>query len=466
MALFVPKQLITLAQLFKRNGEKLYLVGGFIRNQLVGVKDSDNIDIDVCGSCSCEKIIKFCEKTDFKVKYKSEEFGVLAITNGITVEYARFRQDIYNLNGVHIPQNVEFITDLNKDANRRDFRCNAVYYDILEEEFIDPLDGLGDIGKKIVRTTLKPDDVFKGDGERILRMIRVAITLGFGIDEKTYESAKRNIRKLENLSMARIRDEFSQIVLADTEYPYLSDTKMAHARGVNMLADLGALKYILPALEDIRQSGIIEDTGKPLFEHVMNVFAFSRPEVRLSALLHDVGKAKAKLNYGNFNGEEEYAQVIIEKNLGLNGLNYSKKIVERVKKVVLGVNFDKFGLEIAKNVRHFIFENYENINLIIHLKNAISMDKTSRHRLSYSAGILKKHLEKMEKNNTPLTLDRLNIKGDMLIRAFPELRIDKTGELLNKLQYICIDKPRLNNEIDLLKTAEKLINKRKSIYKE
>lgn len=466
MFIRVPKPVEELARIFKKNKEKLYLVGGFVRNQIIGISDEENLDIDVCSSCKPQKVIEMLKGSEFSARYLSEEMGVVEILGKIRVEHATFRREKYAFSGVHLPENVEFIDDLSIDAERRDFRCNAIYYDILEDEIVDPLGGVDDTRKKIVQTTISPEKVFEADGERILRMVRIACSLGFNIDDKTYEAAKQNAYKIGSLTNTRKREEFSQIVLADTDYPFLPDKKFAHARGINMLADLGALKYLLPALEEIRTSGIIEDRGKPLYDHLMNVFALSAPEVRLSALLHDVGKAEAMLKFGNFNGEEEFAEVIIEKNLGIEGLNYPKKIVERVKRVVLGVNFNKHGLESAKNMRRFIIRNYEDIDLIVKLKNAIALDKSGFKRYSFSSRQLEKTYIKMKKNNTPFTVGELKISGSQIIKAFANVKVSTLHDLLDEMLLKCAEKPYLNTEFNLLNLAEKLINKKNSIYKE
>ncbi len=464
MLVVVPKPVKELAEIFRKNKEKLYLVGGYIRNQRLGVPEDQNLDIDVCSSAKPDKVIKMLSGTKFSANYMNEELGVIEIIGGLRVEHATFRKEKYHFSGVHLPENVEFIDDINQDALRRDFRCNAVYYDILEEEIVDPLDGMEDIKKRIIRTTMSPKEVFYGDGERILRMVRFACTLGFDIDDETYQEAKKNVEKLKNVSSTRKREEFSEIVLADTKYPFLPDIRFAHARGINMLADLGALKYILPALDWIKDSNIIEDRGKFLYEHVVNVFAMSSPNVRLSALLHDVGKAKALLEYGNFHGNEEYAPVIIENNLGMNGLCFPKAVVERVKKVVSCVDFNKHGLETRKNIRHFIAENHDVVDLVIELKNAIALDKSGHRSASFSAGMLKRVWARMKQDHTPLTLAELNIKGDKLIETFPELKVNRTGALLNRLLYKCIDNPGLNQEQKLLAEAEKLLKKPRNEY--
>ena len=466
MFIRVPKDLIELAEIFEKNKEKLYIVGGFIRNQIIGIPDKYNTDIDVCSSALPEKILKMLENTAFKANYMNKELGVLEIENNIRVEHATFREEKYSMPGVHIPDNVKFIKDINKDAQRRDFKCNAIYYDILEKEIVDPLGGVKDIEKKIISTTLDPKFVFVSDAERILRMVRFACTLGFNINDETYEEAKNNAYKLQYISKTRKREEFSRIVLADTKFDFLPETKNAHARGINMLADLGALKYVLPALDDIKNGLLIEDTGKYLFEHIMNVFMFSQPQVRLSALLHDVGKAKVYEKYKNFNGSQEMANIIIESNLGEEGLGYSKKIVERVKNVVFGVDFNKYGFESAKNIRKFIIENNENIELIIALRNAIIKDKKGAIGKHFGLNRIYYIYNNMLKTKAPMRISDLKINGNDIIERFKDVNVKKLSDLLNKILIIVAGKPYMNNKETLLILVGKHINKKKSIYKE
>lgn len=466
MVISVPGELITLAKIFKKNNETLYLVGGYIRNKILGIADEYNLDIDVASSAKPDKIVKMLEGTEFSCSYMNKELGVLEIKNTLRVEHATFRREIYEAKGAHIPNNVEFIKSLDEDAKRRDFKCNAIYYDILEEEIIDPLDGFKDINNKLISTTLDAEVVFEDDGERILRMVRFAAQFGFEIEKTTYAAAKRNVAKLRLISKTRIREEFSRIVLADTKYPLLTGTKYAHARGVMMLKDIGALKYILPSLDEISKTAIYEDRGKLLFEHVMNVFALSSPEVRLSALLHDAGKAKSLMQFGNFNGSEDFTPVIIENELGVMGLGYSKKIVERVKKVVIAQDFNKYGLESAKNIRHFIRDNHEVIDLILALKKATTLERTSKTTLSYNYLRIKKIYDKMLMQNTPFELSDLNINGDDILQTFPQIRENRIGKLLDKLLDKCVDKPTLNAKEKLLNKAEKIILRDKDEYLE
>ena len=464
MKIRVPDELNRLAHLFYLNKEKLYIVGGFVRNQIMGFPDKYNVDIDVCSSATPEKIFEILKDSEFSVKYMNEDVGVLEIKGNIRVEHATFRKEKYALAGVHLPNNVEFVKDLSIDALRRDFRCNAVYYDIIKEEIVDPLDGVKDIEKKLIRTTQDPKEVFANDAERILRMVRFASTLGFKIDNETYNEAKNNVYKLKFISSYRKREELSKILLADTKYDFLTNIKFAHARGLVFLDDLDALRYLLPALVEIKENDYNYAKGKSLYEHILNVFAVSDKEVRLSALLHDVGKAKAKLEFGNLSGATEIASIIIEKNLGNEGLGFSKKIVERVKNVVFCADFNKLGLESVKNIKRFIIDNKENLWLIIKLQNAIRYEKSGLKRKSIRANKLNKIYEEMLSKGTPMSVSDLNIRGDVIIKKISDIRVNKISTLLKELLYKCVDWPAYNNEEDLIRLAKKITSKNKEEY--
>lgn len=466
MNIRVPEELIILAKIFNKNKEKLYIVGGFVRNQILGIPDKYNLDIDICSSALPEKVVSMLENSKFSTRYMSEESGVLEIKGNIRVEHATFRTEKYNLPGVHVPNNVEFIKDINIDAKRRDFTCNAIYYDILENEIIDPFNGVKDIYSKIIRTVIEPQEVFKNDAERILRMVRFACTLGFNIEEKTYKEAKNNIHKIKFLSAQRKREEFSKIVLADTKFNFLTDIKHAHTRGIKILLDLNAMEFLLPALHAINNSGIIEDRGKPLIDHIINVFDFSKPEVRLSALLHDVGKARAILEFRKFLGAREFADVIIEANLGQEGLCFPKKVVERVKKVVSGLDFNKYCLETERNIKIFIIENIDIIELILALKNAVAFDKSKMKRYSLSSYRLLKVYNKMIATHTPTNVNELKIKGDEIIKLYPTIKLNTLSILLKNILLKVINRPALNNKKDIVKILEKLIKSKKDYYLE
>ena len=147
-------------------------------------------------------------------------------------EYTAFRVDSYpSGSGVHSPVSVRFTDDILQDAKRRDFKCNAVYYDLSQEKLVDPLGGIVDIKNGILSTADAPDITLGQDGLRIMRMIRFVSTLGYGVEEQTLASAKKLAAGLNDISVERIREELDKILAGDN-----------CRKALELLNEIGALK--------------------------------------------------------------------------------------------------------------------------------------------------------------------------------------------------------------------------------
>ena len=423
MLFVINEELRELAELFNKHNIDLYIVGGYVRNKILGVPDYQNVDIDLSSSATPSLVQKIIKNSDYTIDNIENPFGVIKIKyNNKTYEHATFRTEKYDVAGFHNPSNVEFIDDIEKDALRRDFKCNAVYYNIYKDEIIDPLGGVRDINNKIISTTRTPADVFNDDSERIMRMVRQAVSLGFNIDDETYACANRNSFKLKYLPKNKIKTEFEKILFADNKYPLLPNTKFAHARGVLLLAEINALKYILPMLQTIYYKNIIDDRGRNLFNHIIETFKLCEGnsiELRLALLVHDYGKAQTLIENNNFFGNEEIGEVLIEQELGPTGLEYNRKIVNNVKKIVVNQNFDNYIIEPLWKVRLFIINNYLQINNIILLKKYISLNK----------------YDKIKFNIKKLIVEYNKIKDGVYIKGVNELNITAT-DIINKYKTI------------------------------
>jgi len=373
MLFVINEELRNLAELFHKKKNSLYIVGGFVRNKLLGIPDYLNLDIDLCSAATPSDVEKILKNTEFSVEDINKTFGVIRIKGKEGIyEHATFRTEKYDFAGLHNPSNVEFIDSLETDSIRRDFRCNAVYYDIYKDEIIDPLGGVKDIKKRLIRTTRDPKIVFNDDSERILRMVRQASSLGFTIEKSTFESARANSFKVQYLTRTRIRHEFEKIITSDTFYPYLSNTKQAHKRGVQLLVELDVLRYILPTLSKISKLDIRDDMSRNLFNHIVEVFENCKEsdlELRYAILMHDYGKAEALLQNKSFFGHENLTNSLIENELGDAGLMYSKQTIKNIKNIIHGIDFHPTIFDSKYKIRKFIINNILCINNIILIKN-------------------------------------------------------------------------------------------------
>lgn len=201
------KELIKLAKLFDKHGAALYVVGGYVRDE---IKGDVNDDIDITSNLSPSEIRDFCEKK-FKITDVSKKLGTVLIEGKtLRAEYTPFRSEQYDSKFAHSPSKISFEKDLAKDAYRRDFTINAMYKNILTGEIIDIYSGKADVKKKLIREI--HSQVFDVDPLRILRMVRFASVLGFEIEKETFKDAKANAYKIAGLSKERIRLEFKKIM--------------------------------------------------------------------------------------------------------------------------------------------------------------------------------------------------------------------------------------------------------------
>lgn len=215
--MLLPASLVVIARLLPA---PLYVVGGWVRNVLA-YDDPKGTDIDVCSPLTPEEVRAALTDTPVKIVDVNPRIGtVLLSLEGDSYEYTAFREDSYPIGGVHTPDSVRFVKDVTSDAKRRDFRCNAVYWDVLQGVAVDPLDGRADIQARLIRCTRTPQEVFGEDGLRILRLVRLAARLGWDVHPDTLSTAYEMRDMLRDISWERRQTELDAILLADQAYGY------------------------------------------------------------------------------------------------------------------------------------------------------------------------------------------------------------------------------------------------------
>ena len=227
----IPDSLIKLSNM---TSLPIYVVGGYVRNKIAGLGETD---IDIAGPAVADAL-------GLSKRYRTEvinyKLGTVVIKyNEDKFEYTPFRVEKYAEGGGHSPVSVMFTTDINKDAVRRDFTCNSIYYDIKNDKIIDPLGGIADIEHKLLRAH-DPKRIFASDGLRVLRMVRLACELGFKIDSETAKAAKANVELLKDISAERKREELVKILQADTK----NNIANAQYRALRLLNHIGAVSIL------------------------------------------------------------------------------------------------------------------------------------------------------------------------------------------------------------------------------
>lgn len=200
----IPNDIKEIKNVFVKNGHKLYVIGGAVRDALLNKIPKD---YDLATDAVPDKVEEMMAKAGFKTLPTGKAFGVINVfTDQGEYEIATFRGETYSDNDKRRPENV-FFTDIKTDSARRDLTINALFYDIDTKEVIDLVGGINDLKNGIVRTVGNPEDRFGEDRLRILRAIRFAGRFGSDLDPAT-DAALQKDASLEGISGERIRDEF------------------------------------------------------------------------------------------------------------------------------------------------------------------------------------------------------------------------------------------------------------------
>lgn len=442
----LPKKLTELAQSCPF---PLYVVGGTCREYLSSSFPLKP-DYDICAPVLPEEFAAVAEKLGFTQCAVYKNTGTVKLkADGEEYEFTSFRSDKY-VRGVHTPAKIYFTDDIELDARRRDFTCNAVYYDVKAEKFVDPLGGIEDIKRKAVRTVAPAEKVFGEDGLRLMRLARVCGATGFRPDEECIEGAKANCRLLRDISAERIFGELRHILHADSKY----GVKYGHYAALCVMRDTGVLNIVFPELSlgagmNQRQDFHIHD----VLEHSLRCAMYAADDIRLAALLHDVGKPYCKITTGTYhNHETEGARIAGEI---CSRLKVPKKLAEETVRLTELHMYDVDCKARESKIRRMIVSNRDIFFKLAELKQADY--SACRDDLSEAPVITKwrEIYNDMVAEGVPFNLRELKVRGDELIAAgIPK---DKCGNVLDRLLLECAALPQLNERNKLIITAKRVV---------
>ncbi len=446
MKIPVPKNLAALAD---ECPFPLYLVGGSVRDCLAGFPRAEKPDYDICAPVPEEELIAAAEKTGMRVKsvYRNTGTVKLSDTDGTGYEFTRFRSDKY-VRGNHRPDSIEFTDDITKDARRRDFCANAVYYEIKSQTLCDPLGGIADIGGKILRTVAPAEKVFGEDGLRLMRLARLAAETGFSPDEEAIAGARKHAALLHDIAPERIFTELDLLLHAEIRHGAAD----AAYRGLCILRDTGVLAVLLPELAAGAGIGQRTDFHRyDVLEHSLRCVKYADRDIRFAALLHDVGKPFCMLRDGNFfQHADEGARIAREI---LTRLKAPKHLTEETAELVR-LHMRDYNLQMREvKLRRELVRGYALLPKLLALKQADF--SACKDDLSPAPAVVKwtKTLAAMREEGVPFTQKELAVNGNDVLKA--GVAPDRVGAVLAELLNYCAENGTRNERGHLLSRLSK-----------
>ena len=281
----------SLATEFKAKGFKLALVGGPVRDAILGRLGNDLDFTTDAHPLETKKILKGWAENIWDTGIA---FGTVAGKRGdTTVEVTTYRSEKYDEDSRN--PDVEYGDSIEGDLSRRDFTINAMALELTTgtPEFIDPFNGIDDLAKKIIRTPASAEQSFSDDPLRMMRAARFAAQLNFTLDEEVVDAMKDMAGRISIISSERIRDEFIKMLLSS-----------APRTGITILVETGLAAIILPEIPQLQLEVDEHHHHKDVYEHSITVLeqAIAQEDrlgganlvLRLAALLHDIGKPKTR----------------------------------------------------------------------------------------------------------------------------------------------------------------------------
>jgi poly(A) polymerase len=313
-----------LAEVFQTAGKALFLVGGPVRDLLLG---RTSADLDFTTDARPPQIKRLLQQAGADSIFAiGEKFGTIGgVFGDHVVEITTYRAEEYEP-GSRKPK-VEFGDSLAGDLSRRDFTINAIALNLATGELVDPFGGQDDLQARQVRAVGLPEDRFVEDPLRLIRGVRFAVQLGFEIEPATRRAIAGTADALATISRERVAQEMAKIL-----------TSRLAGLGIRLLTDLGLMQHVIP--EVLAMRGMTQDASyhhKDVFEHTVQVVDQSPPRLvaRWAALLHDIAKPRTRTIEGgivHFYGHDHLGEKMARKIL--QGLRLDRETIERVGKLV------------------------------------------------------------------------------------------------------------------------------------
>ncbi len=455
----IPNYVFTVSTGLKNAGYGCYLVGGPVRD-LLSEKTPD--DFDLATDAKPEAIAEIfprCVTTGAK-------FGTIIVLSddekgeSHPVEVTTYRSEADYVDG-RWPSKVEFTNDLYKDLGRRDFTVNAMAINLqaigdglVDNDVVDLFDGRNDLKTRVIRAVGTPQERLLEDGLRGFRACRLASQLNFQIDLETFDAIKNTTSVAKNISIERIREEFTKMIMRSPKPSY----------GINLMKDCGLLQIFLPEL--LEGVGVVQPSQyhvHDVYDHILSTVDAAEDSVKLAALFHDIGKPRCAED-GHFYKHDMVSSEMTREIM--KRLKFPNSEIDRVSSLVRWHMFlyvkwregeattNWTDAAIRRLIKNVGGEEYIDDLFKLRIADAFGNPKSS-----FEPGeirLLEARISEVRAKDMILTTKDLDISGEDII-ALGVQKGPRVGEILAQLLEEVIDNPGLNNKDSLLKlTAQYL----------
>jgi poly(A) polymerase/tRNA nucleotidyltransferase (CCA-adding enzyme) len=443
----IPKEVMMVIAVLQNANFEAFLVGGCVRDIFMNLKPKD---YDVTTNATPEQIISLFPKTFYENTFGTvgvvtcgDDLGTVCSDETVKiVEVTPYRLESEYSDNRH-PDSVSWSSDIEDDLKRRDLTVNAIAYNPVTGEVVDPFHGKQDIKDKVIRAVGSPDVRFNEDALRLMRAIRLMSQLDFDIERVTRESIEKNAHLLKNVSRERIRDEFIKLLM--TNYPM---------RGLVLMKETGIIQYVVPEL--VRGVGIMQNQAHKfdVWEHNLRTLQHAADKnwplhVRLSAIFHDISKpetrrfSREKGDYTFYGHDVVGGRVTREI---MERLKFPKELIDKVSMFVRWHMFFSDTEQITLSAVRRLITNvgkdniWDLIDLRICDRIGTGRPKEEPYRLRMYESMVEQALK------DPISLKMLKTDGKRIMSVTHEMPGPKIGYVLHALFDEVLEDPSKNNE--------------------
>ena len=438
-----------IASVFKSAGKEVYLVGGAVRDLMLG---RSSADWDLATNARPEEVTRLFNR----VIPTGIKHGTVTIRHkGSSIEVTTFRTESEYSDGRR-PDEIQYAKTIEEDLSRRDFTMNAAALKLPEGQFIDPYNGQNDVRRRLIRCVGNAEERFAEDGLRPMRAVRFAAQLGFNLEEKTLKAIRPSLATTAKIAVERIREELDKTIASKSPQT-----------GLVLMEETGLLTLILPELDNCRG---IEQKGYhhyDVLDHSLLSCAYAArkgfsQEVRLAALFHDLGKQTTQKRgedgswtfYNHEKASVQMARAVMRR------FRYPNAVTEKALRLIAAHMFHYEETWKDSAVRRFIIRTGE--DLLPELFDLRMADTAGTFGADPDPAVLlpfKKRIESVLAAGSALSLKRLAINGNDLMEN--GVKPGKyVGIILKELLETVVDDPAQNTRETLLEIAGKINQER------